>query len=184
MTSQFLIKFGQRTALISFLGGALILGLYYFTAKDSSLFIGYIYILTAALINLALLARILLKAFVAKPQERKLYYTVGIMLLNIPAALLMFWFVNILLSTMRVTVINSTSQDISEITIEGCEKRNINSIEAGESKTVWIKIPGDCGIYMSYKQGIDYKKESVSGYLSGGMGGKMTHNIGTNSIKE
>lgn len=48
---------------------------------------------------------------------------------------------------------------ISEIVIEGCERKTINSIGIGENKTVWIKIPGDCGIYMSYKQGSDYKKK-------------------------
>jgi len=184
MTSQLLKKIGKKTALASFTGGSLILLLYYFTANDNFIFGGLFYIIVAGLVNLVLLIIILTKALKSKPRETGLFYAAGILLLNIPAALLMLWFGGLLLNTMRITITNPTTQDISEVIIEGCEKKVINLLKAGESTTVWIKIPGECAILMSYTQGTIQKREVVIGYLSRHSGGKATHTIGQGIIRD
>jgi len=140
--------------------------------------------LAACLINLVLFILILVRSFKDKQQKKGLLFTAGLMILNIPIAIFILWFGGVLLNTMRITILNSTARDISEVVIDGCEKKNITVIKAGESKNVWVKIPGDCGIFMIYQDGTTQKREEVVGYLSRWSGGQVTHLVGTNDIRE
>ena len=182
MTSQLLQKLGNRTAITSFVGGFLIFMLYYFTTNENFIFAGLIYILVASILNLIVLTFLFSKANKDKQNKNALLRTSGFILLNIPTTFLFLWFGGLLLNTMRITLINSTNHDISEVALEGCETKFINTIKSGESRNVWIAIPGECGIYMTYKQGKVKKKEMVVGYLTRLMGGKETHVIGTKDV--
>ncbi|HWY38491.1 MAG TPA: hypothetical protein VNY73_08030 [Bacteroidia bacterium] len=100
------------------------------------------------------------------------------MLLNIPVTLLYCWGSIILLNTMRVTLVNSTSDELTDIKITGCETNYIDKLQLGESKTIWVKITGDCSINIDYLANGQRKEENVAGYVTNDMGQKITYRIG------
>ncbi len=178
MTKEPNIKLGQQTALISFLLGTTIFGLYFSTSSFELLFVGYGYIALTGLINIVILISILVKAFKDKVNRRKLLMTSGLMLLNIPVMLVYCWVAIILLNTMRITFINGTETTLTDINIVGCETEHIEKLNEGESKTIWVEITGDCTIYIDYLADGQRKEEVVAGYVTSGDGQKMKHNIG------
>jgi hypothetical protein len=136
----------------------------------------------AGVVNLTVLMFLLIKAYKDKQNKTTLIRASGFVLLNIPVAFFFLWFGGLLLNTIRITIVNSTDQDISKVALEGCETKFINNIKAGESRNVWIEISGECGIYVTYKRGKAKKKEIVVSNLTRLMGGKETHVIGTKDI--
>lgn len=63
-----------------------------------------------------------------------------------------------------------------------CENQFIEKLEVGESKTVWIKISGDCSVNINYLQNGIITKEAVIPYTTKNLGEKRNYNIGgTNS---
>lgn len=102
------------------------------------------------------------------------------MLLNVPVLLVYCWFAMILLNTLRITFVNSTSTELDDIKIEGCENKYIDKLEVGQTKTVWIRIPGDCGVSVTYKLNGQIITEDVTGYVSKESGYITTFKMGTN----
>jgi hypothetical protein len=140
---------------------------------------GYLFTLLAGLVNVIFLIMILIKAGSADPHNRKrLLVVCGIMLLNIPAMLIYSFFAVKLLNTMRITFTNATPTIITDIHIRGCEKEYIPQLEAGQSKTVWISITGDCVINIDYLSNHKRQYENIGGYITNDMGQKIKHNIG------
>jgi hypothetical protein len=182
MTSLVLKKNGKKATIVSFVGGITLFLLYYFTGSNNFIIGGTAWTLVAGLLNLVIIALVLVRAVKVREQARNLLQTASLMLLNIPAALLLLWLGVELATTMRVTIVNSTGKDITEVKIDGCETRHFGIIKSGESQTVWIKPKGDCAVIMTYKQGTIHKSEAVVHYLSKGMGGKAVHIVGTNDI--
>ena len=62
MTTEQYIKLGRQVALISFLLGTVIFGLYFMTSSFELLFVGYGFIVLTGLINIVILILILFKA--------------------------------------------------------------------------------------------------------------------------
>ena len=83
------------------------------------------------------------------------------MLSNIPVAFLYFWIAMMLFDTARITFKNMTSTILNNIKIWGCSEDYISELEVGQTQTVWIKIPNECGIRIDYK----YQKENVREYV-------------------
>jgi len=177
MKTERYIKLGLQTALISFLLGTFIFGLYFLSSSFELLFVGYAFIVLIGLINIGILTSILLKAIKDVDNRKRLMTTCGIMLLNIPVMLFYCWVAIILLDTMRITFTNSTQTTLTNINIVGCGGGHIDKLEIGQSETVWVDITGDCSISVDYFSNGLKKEELVAGYLSGGMGQKMEHNI-------
>jgi hypothetical protein len=178
MTTERHIKLGRQTALISFLLGTGIFGLYFLTSSFELLFVGYGFIALTGLINLGILISVLVKANKDKDNRKKLLTTCGLMMLNIPIMLFYCWVAIILLGTMRITFTNSTQTTLTNINIVGCGGGQIDKLEVGESETVWVDITGDCSINIDYLANGQRKEESVAGYVTSSMGQKMKHNIG------
>jgi hypothetical protein len=178
MTTERHIKIGRQTALISFLLGTGIFGLYFLTSSFELLFVSYGFIALTGLINIGILISILVKANKDKDNRKKLLTPAGLMLLNIPVMLFYCWVAIILLDTMRITFTNSTQTTLSNINIVGCGGGHIDKLEIGESETVWIDITGDCSIDIHYLSNGQKREESVAGYVTNSMGQKMKHNIG------
>jgi len=178
MTTEQHIKLGRQTALITFLVGTVIFGLYFLTSSFELLLAGYGYIVLAGLINIGILIVILLKANKEKANRKKLLTTCRLMLLNIPVMLFYCWFTIILLNLMRITITNSTETTLTDINIIGCESERIDKLEAGQSEIVWVNITGDCAINIDYLSNGQRKQESVAGYVTNNMGQKIKHNIG------
>ncbi len=178
MTSERHIKIGRQTALISFLFGTTIFGIYYMTSSIELLLIGYAFIALTGLINIGILILILVKANKDKDNKKNLLKTCGLMLLNIPIMLFYFWVTVILLNTMRITFTNSTQSTLTNINIVGCGGGQISKLEVGESETVWVDITEDCSINIDYLSNGQKKVENVVGYVTNSMGQKIKHNIG------
>jgi hypothetical protein len=178
MKTEHYIKLGRRTALISFLLGTGIFGLYYLTSALELLLIGGGFIELIGLINIMILISILVKAYKDKDNKKNLLITFGLMLINIPVMLFYCWFAIILLNTMRITFTNSTQSTLTNINIVGCGEGKIEKLEVGESETVWIDITGDCSINIDYLSNGQMKEESIVGYVTSSMGQKIKYNIG------
>ena len=172
MTGEKYIKIGRITALLSFLIGTIIFGLYYLTSDFEFLFVGYGFIILTGLINIGVLIAILIKAGKDKSNRKRLLNTSGLMLLNIPIMIAYCWVVIILLGTMRITFTNETDTLLTDINIVGCGGGHIDKLEVGESKTVWVEITGDCSIYIDYLSDGQRKEEKVAGYVTSSMGQK------------
>jgi len=182
MTSKRHIKLAKMTALITFIIGTVIFGLYYLTSSSQMLLVGYIFILIAVIVNLIILILTLLKSNRNSNNDSKnskeLLKGVGLLLLNIPIGLVYAWMTLFLLGHMRITFRNDTSHELTEINILGCEIKNLKELEPKESATVWIKIKGDCSITMDYIVQGKNKSETVVGYVTSLMGRKTSYNIG------
>ena len=178
MTTEQHIKLGRQTALISFLLGTIIFGLYFLTSSFELLFIGYGFIALTGLINVGILISILVKATKDNENRKKLLTTCGLMLLNIPVMFFYCWVAILMLNTMRITLINSTQTTLTNINIVGCGGGHIDKLEVGQSETVWVDITGDCSININYLSNGQKIEESVAGYVTNSMGQQMKHNIG------
>lgn len=175
-----LIKIGELTTLFSFLLGTILLLLYFFTDSSSVLLIGYISVILIGLFNLIILIILLVKALNDTANRKKYLKTVGLMLINIPITIAYFFIVLTLLNTMRITFINTMDSTISEINIYGCQDAHIDALEAGEKKTVWISISGDCAINIIYIYEGQEICENVMGYTCSFNGQKINYKIGSN----
>lgn len=176
-TDKYLLT-GKLCALISFLIGTLIFGIYFFSTSFNLLFVGYSYILIALVVNFILLTLVLGAAIRDKINRVKLIKTCGLMLLNIPVMLVYCWVAMIMLDTMRITVSNQTNKPITDINIFTQQSKHIDNLKSGESKTVWLKINSDCTIHINYMSSGHRKVEEVIGYVTTGMGRKMNYNVG------
>ena len=177
MTSDKYINLGKLTAFISFLIGAIIFGVYFFTSDSDQIFVGYAFIVFAGIFNLAILILILIKSNSDLINRKKLHRTAGLMSLNIPIMIIFIWIAIILIGNMRITFTNDTLNKLTDINIIGCKTENINELEPNESKTVWVEITGDCSIMLEYYENGKLKTETVIGYVTNGMGQKMKHKI-------
>lgn len=178
MTTQAYIRLGRKSALTSFLVGTCVFLFYYLTSSFELLFVGYVFILLAGLVNFAILLLILIKALRYRENRYKLFLTSLLLLLNIPIMLIYSWVSIILTDTMRITFNNETRTKLVDINISGCEAEYIGSLDVGESKTVWISVPTDCAIDIHYELDGKRKTENVAGYTTNGMGQKMEYSIG------
>lgn len=171
-------RLARITALLTFLIATIIFAAYYFTGDLGYGFLGYFFLIFAVIANFIILFIIKLK-----PHEDqyfiKINRSVGLMFLNVPIAILYMIAGLYLTGVIRITLENNTGQDIQHISIIGCEQKQFELLENGESETVWIDINGDCAISMSYEDGNGNTQEEILvGYATGGMGGPLRHTIG------
>jgi hypothetical protein len=178
MPSNKYLQNAKKLALLSFLLSTTIFIFYYFTSGGWLLFAGYTFIVIAGLVKLIILIDFLIKARkYSLKRKNKIYKTCCLMLLNIPFAVLYCWFTMVLLNIMRITLTNSTKAELTNIAISGCESKFIDYLKPGQSKEVWVKINGDCGIIITYLSNGQQKKEMVAGYVTNGLGEKLQYNI-------
>ncbi|WP_338408991.1 hypothetical protein [uncultured Flavobacterium sp.] len=177
MKSEKHITSGKRTALISFIIGTLIFVFYFVTSNSDLLFIGYGFIVVAGITNLIILIAILIKSNSDLANRKRLLKTGRLMLINLPMMFLFIWLTLLLIGNMRITFTNSTQNKLTDIKIVGCQTEHILELKPNESKTVWVKITGDCSISLEYLENGTLKTETVAGYVTSGMGKKMKHKI-------
>jgi len=169
-------KIGLFTALTSFLIGTILLIIFYFTNSTVITGYGIIFIIIAGLINAGVFVKVLTDLINEKKNRKKYFFTSGIMLLNIPVVVIYFYFVMILMSTMRVTFINETGREISDLKIIGGEPKSIEKLEIGEKQTEWIPIMSDNDLILEYEIDGELKTEMIFSYMV--VGEKFEHRIG------
>ena len=165
MTSEKYSTLGKGTAVISFVIGALIFGIYLLTSNSNLLFIGYGFIVLAGIANLIILIAILAKSNSDSTNRKRLLKTSGLMLINLPIMFFFIWISLILIGNMRITLTNGTNNKLTDIKIVGCETQHIAELEPNESKTVWVEITGDCSITLEYLENGEIKKEMVEEFI-------------------
>jgi hypothetical protein len=106
-----------------------------------------------------------------------LFKTLGAMFVNIPVGLLYAWLMVYFLSFARVTISNTSGKDLGPIRIEGCEQEEIEELKTGESKTLWIKIPGDCSIEIQYEMENTSQRDTLVKYITPGGGLKVNYEL-------
>ena len=178
MTTERYIRIGRLIAVISFLLGTAIFAIYFLTSSSDLLLIGYYFIVLAALINIIILLLIFVRVARDTTNRRKLLRTSALMLLNIPVMLAYYWLIVILLGTIRITFTNDTGTELTDIKVVGCGGGYIEKLRIRESKTVWVKITGDCSISVQCLSNRQRKSETVAGYVTSSMGQKANYNIG------
>jgi len=169
-------KIGLFTALISFLIGTILLIIFYFTDSMAISSFGMIFIVIAGIINAGVFIKVLIDLINEKENRKKYFFTSGIMLLNIPIVLVYFYFVMILMNTMRVSFINETGSEISQLKIIGGEPKSIEKLEIGEKQTKWIAIKYDNDLILEYEIDGEIKTEMIYSYMV--VGKKIEHRIG------
>jgi hypothetical protein len=179
MATTSIQKIGIQTALLSFSIGTILLLYYYLTGSSDILPTALLFIFVVGIVNLAIVALLIKKSFTGKPNGQSYAKTIGLMSLNIPIALLYFYFTTVLMNTMRISFSNETGQRIEDLTILGGPTPiKYAALEPHESRNAWIPIQGDGAVQITYRIGSEIKQEDVSGYITTGMGTKMKFEIG------
>jgi len=181
LNSSLLIKIAEKCALLSFLGGTAILIHYCITDDSSTLSIGLYYVYIVGLINLIILALILWKVYKGNPNRSKLLDAAKVVLLNIPVLFLYLGIVIVLVGYMRITIQNNTQYQIENAKIEGCQEKEIPLLPPGENKTIWVPIPADCSIELTYQLKGETQKEILVEYVTRMGGKKMVYKIDSNN---
>jgi len=138
-----------------------------------------IFIAIAGIINLGILIKVLINLINEKENRKKYILTSGIMILNIPIAILYFYIVMFLLSTMRISLINETGSKLTNLKIIGGETKLINELEVGERQTEWVEIKSENPIVLEYNIDGEIKRESIHSYPVTGK--RINHRIGNKS---
>jgi hypothetical protein len=170
-------RFGVKLALVFFLLGTLILVLFAITLSARVALFAYQFTITAILINWSYAAMLLFYLLKRRISLNILFKTLGAMFVNIPVGLLYAWLMVYFLSFARITISNTSGEDLGPIRIEGCEQKEIEELRTGESKTLWIKIPGDCSIEIQYEMENASKRDTLVKYITPGGGLKVNYEL-------
>ena len=173
-----IIKYGKFIAISSLIFGTILLLIYYLTMSTESAVFSYFLLIIVAIINFGFLIALVIKYFQSTEYKNQILKTIGILLINIPIAVLYFYIVVSLTNIIRLKITNKTNTDLTNILIGGCEKKQIDKLKINESETIWIKIPNDCSIYAEYQIDGKIKSEKIFGYVTNMMGQKVSYEIG------
>jgi len=166
-------KFTVITALIFFLIETILFYIYYITASTDIIFISYFIGIIILIISIILGCIIIF----SKNSTNIKLKSCSIIVLNILIASVYSYFVILLTNYARITLINSTSNTVTDIQILGCEEKMIGKLEKEDKRTIWIKIPEDCSIDINYIFEGTKKRENIIEYISPGMGEKIEFSI-------
>ena len=180
MTTDKLIKSSKQVVFISLIIGTMIFSMFLVSSGVGIGLFGLLFIAIAGFVNLIYLTMLIIRIFKESEPRGIIFKSIGFILLNIPFLIAYSWIALIWIDTLRITFINDTSACLTNIKVIGCDDRTIERIEKGQSKTVWLKITGDCGTSINYKLNGVEKSEEVTGYVTNGNGYSMTFKIGTN----
>jgi hypothetical protein len=177
MTSQKLRKIGIRNAILFILIGSLIFGAYYYTSNNLILYLEYVFIFIAGAFSFIMLLRIFNHVTKHRRSRTSLLVTAGFIAISVIATFYFFRKITALQDTMRITFVNKTGTELSEIKVIGCEKKYIDNIQPDKSETVWINITRICSITISYKENGVPKNKEVSAFINPSEGRKLTYAI-------
>ncbi|MES2587528.1 MAG: hypothetical protein V4622_01030 [Bacteroidota bacterium] len=169
MTKQKLNNIGYLTAAMTFAIASIIMYAHFQGFKGDYEAYGLLFIPIAFLVNLCVLIFIFVTA--NRRGIKGSFWSIYLMFLNIPVAFFYLWFAIYLMGYYRVTIINNTSSNITDIHLSGCDNKSVKELVAGEKETVWIEIKSDCSLSILYiDAGKNANQDVVEGYLCSGMG--------------
>jgi hypothetical protein len=170
-------KFAAALAISLFIIGTGILIWFYLNPSSFVAFVAYQFTILAIIVNWIYAGVLLFNFLKARISIPVLLKSLGVTVLNIPVGILYAYIMVWLLSYARITFKNSTGTDLGVIRIEGCQEKEITDLKNDDSRTVWIKIPGDCAIAIAYELNGEQRRETVIGYLVPEGGIKATYEL-------
>ncbi len=173
-----LIRYAKVLALLSFLiGSAIMLAYVFIPYTREIMFVGMVFTCGAFMLNVLMVLTLLVSLIWYESFWREVLKTIGLLLVNLPVAMLYICFVGCLMNIVRVRLINDRGVAITDLKIEGCEAKKIARLEPGESVTEWIDIKGDCDIHLRYELNGVPQYDIVESYLCGGNGKAKRYHI-------
>lgn len=172
-------KFGLQLALGFFVAATAILILFYVAPSTRIALLAYQFTIVAVVGNWLYAIVLLFVYLTRRISLGQLLKTLGIMALNIPVGIFYSYLMVFLLNYARITFLNTTGKALPVVQIQGCEQKLIKALEDGKSETVWIKISGECSIYISYEINGEVKNEPVLTALKKDGGLKIKYEIGS-----
>lgn len=109
--------------------------------------------------------------------KRKALTNTLLLLINLPLAIFYLWAALYVMNTERVLLVNKTGQQIEELRLGGCEEITVGTLQADESRRVWIKLNKECSIELSYRLNGKVHKEVINGYALPLMGQRYDYDI-------
>lgn len=179
-----IIQFGNQVAVGSFLLGTSIFLIHYWTDNDQFKLLGLAYIFVAAIINTGLLITLLATAVKVKAERWKILRTCCFMLLNVPVMLIYVWMFFALMNIVRLSVMNDTNHELTDIKFSGCGEGQLETLKPGQTRTVWLSIVCEGSIFVEFDIHGVRKRETAVGYTTKGMGGKEQYKISVNEMDE
>ena len=89
-----IIKSGKFIAISSLIFGTILLLIYYLTMSTESAVFSYFLLIIVSIINFGFLIALVIKYFQSTEYKNQILKTIGILLINIPIAILYFCFIN------------------------------------------------------------------------------------------
>jgi hypothetical protein len=173
------ISFAKKLSIGLFTIGTIILLVFAATLSALVGIIRYVYTGFAVLIGMFYLIMVVRNILRKEVKFLIGIKSIGILAINIPIVVFYFYVVTVLVNTARITFENTTGRDLTSIKIFGCEGSEIELLEAGKSKTIWIEISHDCSLEIQYETDGQNKREVVAGYLTTSNGIIATYKIGS-----
>lgn len=163
--------------MLSFCVGTGLMIVYYFDMSTITVLYSFYIVFAIVVLNIILLLFLFFKGIQGSITKDSLKRSAIILSANIPVAILYYFFVTFLLGILRITVVNQSGSDISNVRIIGCEDKKIDILENKDFKTVWLKIPNDCSVDVTFTKGGKDHTQNVVGYATVMMGQKVIYEI-------
>lgn len=164
-------KLCRYVAGVSFLGGLLLVILYFITDSSILLYAGLIYFGLAFAVN-----AFFFKRFVILSVQNRYYsgfwQTILLMLGNIPIGCVCFLLAFKMIGVLLLTTKNETDKAVEDFRIDCYNLKPVSQIRPHQSKTIIIKLKGDCEGEVMCMYGGKERINSI-GYWSG-MSGMFT----------
>jgi len=179
METDELIKRSLKASFASFLFGTGLLVLFFFSNSYFFALASITIILVLEIANLFLLGSLARKGLKETENRKRLLSTAGIISMNIPIVFLYIYFVFTLFDTVVVRFKNGTNETLTNISIIGCDERNIEDLRPGQTEIEWIPITKKCienNIIIQYEINGVVQSEIVYGYVIDGQ--RINHRIG------
>lgn len=158
--------------------GIVLLLIYYFTLDPKYIVALYLFIAVGCVISLFIIIRLLLwSTHVSRRLRTKAYVSVALIFMNAPMAYFALLISEHLQNTLRITLVNTLPEPVSNLKILGCEEIEIPSLSPNERREVSVTLSQKCSITITYLfKGHSKSERSVSN-LGPGMGCMTTHYI-------
>ncbi len=170
-------KVSLVTSLITFIGICTLLVLYVAIGENVTVIGIEIWVIVlAAIVNLILLIVLVFQLVKVKEQRKRTLKTIGIILINIPAAMLCMLLMNMWDKTIRLTISNEKKTTITAIEIKSTKQRDISELKPGATKTIWIYNPDTCNVSIKYTENGKVFSEEIRHRVE--WGGNANYSIG------
>lgn len=181
MTAQQLQKNGIKVVLLSALASLLIFLLHYFTYVENFIYAEYFLIFVGLALNVIIILRIINYTNRHRRHKRPLRILMAFNVVAIIFLLLAFRYISGLLDTLRINLVNTSTYELRDIKLTGCQKTRIMSLKPGDTHLVSIKVNRNCSLGVSYNENGIQKSKVLSAFVTESMGQRLTFEIGGNN---